>query len=203
MEEEMGGLDCIHYLRWATLCTAHNFHCSWEGCQKHHWRLSKWLLQREELYVISITLIWALTWALNSASATCWGSFTWLVQLTKLLQRVVFVWKLTQMTSNGGIDDSCVHKCFSLGLSWLWPRHGAMPYTRFDTSGNPVQSELHLNFSHSLSAWCRKCYQVGVCLWLGWTRHCFLYLDAWFCRYHYSNTSINLNSECSKCFLLG
>lgn len=32
-------------------------------------------------------------------------------------------WNQTKTTSNGDTNDFCVHKCFSLGLPWLWIHH--------------------------------------------------------------------------------
>ena len=78
------------------------------------------------MYVISITLTWALTWLLKWVSATCWGSFNWQKQLIAwdnkgiLILKPYFTGDHSQTTSNGATRDACVHKCFSLGLSWLW-----------------------------------------------------------------------------------
>ena len=56
--------------------------------------------------------------SLNSVSATCWGGWTWQMLQTVTEERCH--WNHIQITSNGVTDDYCVHKCFTLGLSWLW-----------------------------------------------------------------------------------
>ena len=67
------------------------------------------------LQVCGIGPMWALTWLLNSVSATCWGGCTRQMPHTISEDRCHI-----QITSNGDTDDCHVHKCFSLGLSWLW-----------------------------------------------------------------------------------
>lgn len=74
------------------------------------------------VYVNSITLTWALTCHLDSVSASCWGSFTWQQQLQ--VSRATFYQKYSQITPNRATDDDWVHKCFSLGLSWLYEVSG-------------------------------------------------------------------------------
>ena len=67
------------------------------------------------LYVFTITLTWALTWKLNSVSATCWGSFN----RQKQHEKTQCYGNPTLIPSNRVTHDYWLHKCFSLGLSWL------------------------------------------------------------------------------------
>lgn len=71
-----------------------------------------------QLKVIIIGLTWAFTWWLKTASASCWGSFVWLKQLHVV--KLFCPKNLSKITSKGATCDLCVHKCFSLELSWLW-----------------------------------------------------------------------------------
>ena len=67
------------------------------------------------LYVFTITLTWALTWQLNSVSATCWGSFN----RQKQHEMTQCYGNPTLIPSNRATHDYLLHKCFSLGLFWL------------------------------------------------------------------------------------
>ena len=55
---------------------------------------------------------------LNSVSAACFHNCVWQILYTVIEKRCH--WNHIQITPNGDTSDSCVHKCFSLGLSWLW-----------------------------------------------------------------------------------
>ena len=73
----------------------------------------------------------ALTCALTTVSATCWGGYTLQILQTVMVDRCY--WCHVRITSNGDTDDSCFHKCFSLGLSCscvLWQTyHGSNAQT--------------------------------------------------------------------------
>lgn len=85
--------------------------------QRNICRLQGNLMRKEDcsLRVWVIGPTWALTCILTTVSATCWGGCTW-----QILQNASEdYWSHVQITSNGDTDDSCFHKCFSLGLSWF------------------------------------------------------------------------------------
>jgi len=112
------------YLRWANLCMNNHFHCLQDATLKmpvwHISRLRVNLMPKEDCSptVCVIGLTCALTCILTTVSATCWGGCTW--QILQTVSEDRCYWSHVQITSNGATDDSCFHKCFSLGLSWLW-----------------------------------------------------------------------------------
>ena len=105
-----------------------------------------------------IILTWALTWPLNSVSATCWGSFTWLMQLARLLHRRQFC-----QTTLGSLQIEASMILVFISAS-LWgclgceeSLDGALPQNQLNNCYAWIyllginQWELHFNFSHSLT----------------------------------------------------
>ena len=91
----------------------------------HHFNMARDMYE----LVTNITQTEALTWLLNAVSATCWGSLSGLWWATARM-RSYFFRNHSQITSKRATDDSCVHKCFSLGLSWLWHVHPFYEYNK-------------------------------------------------------------------------
>ena len=113
----------IGYLSWTNLCSKHHFHCYRDTTLKISERninatedTGRKQVSSPQVCVIGPT--WALTWLLNSVSATCWGGCMSLM-LQKAATRDKCHWNRIQITSNRNTDDFCAPKCFSLGLSWL------------------------------------------------------------------------------------
>jgi len=158
----------IQYLRWTNLCNKQHFHCIWDTTMKTSKRniIIAEDTRRKQVSSLPVCVIgptWALTWLLNWVSATCWGGY-----MSQMLQKAATQdmchWNHIQITSNRNTDDFCLHKCFSLGLSWL-------------------------------------CIFNWLIIWK--MLDIIIYLKTLICHQHYPNTSPDLTSECSKCYLLG
>ena len=117
MKAGLDGGGCHQYLRKANLCKSHHFICYCNTTQK--------ILGGKILdygWMFTATLWYGcnsrIDWSLISVSAHFGG--VWARYMVKTFTEGSYHWKHIEMTSNRDTDDSCVQKCFTLGLSYLW-----------------------------------------------------------------------------------
>lgn len=140
---------------------------------------------------------WALTCILTTVSATCWGSCTWQILQTVMVD--MCYWSHVKITLNWDTGGPCFHKCFSLGLSWLW----VLAQTYHHAVSSVVKS-VHAPRCASFPVLSQVRFK-GI---FPSSRYCFCHFSLplfWYVlsHWHYPNMSIDLTFEFGKCYLLG
>ena len=112
-------------------------------------------------FVTVITLTWALTCPLISVSATCWGSFNWLIHMKSLMER-----------KTGKSCYNCHNSAFVEANRLRLPQMEAVMMFKFISAslwgclGSVLSYSIichyyYFNFSTDLSFKCSKCYLLG------------------------------------------